>query len=302
MIASLSVSTLKQYKKPLEDWWKYCCEHEVSPFKASALEILNFLANIFGNSKSYGTINTYRSAISLISVNDIGKDSSIKRFCKGVSSIRPQMPKYDYTWEPSTVITYLSKCFPNETLSLEIITKKLVTLFALITAQRVQTLSKIKIKDIKFESDCAQIFISERIKTSGVNRYQPVLKIPAFHGQENICALSVLKEYIKRTSSYRNEKNIFLFLTFKKPYHTATSQSISRWIKDVLELSGIDTNIFSAHSTRHASTSAASRNGVSIESIRKAAGWTESSSVFARFYNRPIIDKCSFANSIMKLR
>ena len=163
-----------------------------------------------------------------------------------------------------------------------------------------QTLSKIKINEIVFENNFAQIFISERIKTSALNRNQPVLKIPRFDEQKSLCVFTLLKFYIEKTSDIRkNEK--YLFLTHKKPFHKATTQTISRWIKETLTQSGIDTKIFKSHSTRHASTSAASRSGINIETIRKTAAWTEGSGVFARFYNRPVIENCTFAKSILNL-
>ncbi|KAI8440715.1 hypothetical protein MSG28_009058 [Choristoneura fumiferana] len=77
----------------------------------------------------------------------------------------------------------------------------------------------------------------------------------------------------------------------KRPHRDATAQSISRWIKQVLAKSGVDVSIFSAHSTRHAATSTAAAAGVSIDVIRKTAGWTATSQTFAKFYNRSIIDE-----------
>ena len=46
-------------------------------------------------------------------------------------------------------------------------------------------------------------------------------------------------------------------------------------MKNVLQKTGIDTQEFSAYNTRHASTSAANRMGVNIETIRSTAGWTK---------------------------
>lgn len=92
-----------------------------------------------------------------------------------------------------------------------------------------------------------------------------------------------------------------LILTLKNPIHAASSQTISHWIKNVLEECGINTKIFSAYSSRHASTSAAFKGGANIESIRKAAGWTERSKVFSKFYNKPIVpDISDFAHSVFK--
>ena len=50
---------------------------------------------------------------------------------------------------------------------------------------------------------------------------------------------------------------------------------------------GIDTNTFSAHSTRSASTSKAKSTGVPMSEILKAANWS-SASTFCHFYNRPV--------------
>lgn len=80
-----------------------------------------------------------------------------------------------------------------------------------------------------------------------------------------------------------------LFVSYRKPFGNVTSQTLSYWIKDVLHKSGIDTSVFGAHSTRHASTSKAKCLGINLDIIRKTAGWDASSSVFARFYNKEIV-------------
>ena len=56
----------------------------------------------------------------------------------------------------------------------------------------------------------------------------------------------------------------------------------------MLQECGIDTHEFTAHSTRHAATSAAFKKVVSVDVIRSTAGWTNESKVFAKFYNTPI--------------
>ena len=59
--------------------------------------------------------------------------------------------------------------------------------------------------------------------------------------------------------------------------------------------------MFSAYSTRHASTSAPKRNGVNIDLIRKTAGWTSSSQTFANFYDcRLQEDRGKFAKAVLK--
>lgn len=183
--------------------------------------------------------------------------------------------------------------------NLETLSKKTLTLLALVTAHRVQTLSLVKLSNIVRNTTSISIKIPDPIKTIKLNTTQPVLRLPYFNSRPEICPARCLDTYIDKTETLRNNHE-HLFVSYKTPFSKVTSQTLSRWIKKTLDLSGIDTSIFSSHSTRHAATSAAGRLGVSIDLIRKTAGWTESSSVFARFYNRHLISHPGlFANSIL---
>lgn len=173
-------------------------------------------------------------------------------------------------------------------MSLESLSKKLVTLLALVTGQRMQTLSLIDIKNITIKEDLVEIKIPERIKTSKPGKNQPVLILPFYKENLNVCPASTLQCYLSRTKDLRCNTTS-LFISFKKPFQKVSTQTLSRWVKEVLHKNGVDTNIFSAHSTRHASTSAAKRKGINIDVIRKSAGWTEKSATFSRFYDRPLV-------------
>ena len=63
--------------------------------------------------------------------------------------------------------------------------------------------------------------------------------------------------------------------------------TIGNWLKRVMSASGVDTSVFSAHSTRGAATSKAKGVGVSTVDILKAANWS-SESTFRCFYHRPV--------------
>lgn len=164
-------------------------------------------------------------------------------------------------------------------------------LLALSTGQRTQTISLIKLPNIKLYNDRIIITITDLTKTSAIGRPQPILDLPFFTQRPSICPASTLQKYIEVTSSIRTNCEDRLIVTFKKPNRAASSQTIGRWMKQTLCDSGIDTSIFGAHSTRHASTSAAARAGLNVDTIRKCAGWSAQSAVFANFYNRPIVDQ-----------
>lgn len=163
-----------------------------------------------------------------------------------------------------------------------------------------QTLSLIKINNIERYQDFLEIKITDTIKTSGLNRKQPLLIIPRYKEDKTICPMSTLESYLQRTGDIRNSVER-LFISLKRPYKAIRSQTLSRWIKTTLQASGVDMQKFSPYSTRHAATSAAKRGGVNLDSIRKAAGWTEESKTFAKFYDLQLIpDKTAFAKAILK--
>lgn len=292
MIKSLSANTVKQYNTTFKLWWNHCKNNHINYLKAPKAAVILFLTNQYQNGASYGTINSHRSAISLLLGNNIGSDEQISRLLKGIFKCRPSIPKYNTIWNPQIVLDFMDTWYPHTNLTLCQITKKLATLLALCTAHRVQTLSLIKTNSIVIHQDQIIISISNLIKTSAVNRQQPNLVIPYFTDKPSICPAKCLVDYLEITGNIRNEvESSNLFITYKRPHKPVTSQTISRWIKDMLAESGVDVTRFSAHSTRHAATSTARAAGVSLDAIRKTAGWSNTSQTFARFYNRPIISQ-----------
>lgn len=288
MASSITSSTKSQYASSWKSWWNYCIKHNLDFYNVKENDLLNFLSDCYNKGSNYGTLNCHRSAIAFISTNNkIGDSDKLKRFFKGVFKLRPVFPKYNVTWDPNIVFNYYND-LPNDNLNLEMLTRKLVILLALASGQRTQTLSLIRISNIKKLNDRVIITITDIIKTSGIGRIQPIINLPYFLANTKICPATTLNVYIDKTSTHRTPDSDKLLLTFKKPYRSATSQTIARWIKKTLAECGVDTNMFSAHSTRHASTSAAFRSGISVDVIRRTAGWSAQSSVFANFYNRPI--------------
>ena len=265
--------------------------------------VLDFLELQFRNGASYSTLNTSRSALSLLlshpNDQNLGEDPRIKRFMKGVFRICPVFPKYKTTWDPHPVLDFLKSLYPLDGLSLSNLTYKLVGLLALATGHRVQTFSKMSLNNVHRKADGVEIFIDAVLKTSAPGKPQPCLFLPFFLECPELCVATTFLEYIERTRSIRSMEDEKILISFVKPYKYVTSQTVSRWIKLVLRKSGIDTSAFTAHSTRHSSTSSAKRRGVDIEHIRKVAGWTDTSNVFTRFYERPIVQSSNFANVVL---
>nr|CAI5833870.1 unnamed protein product [Callosobruchus analis] len=146
ILRSLSEATVKQYSTTYRLWWDYC--------RDNGLHLLQLLL------------------------------PTVCRFLKGVSRLRPATPKYNTTWDPQQVLSYLEEIDLTGESDLKHLSQKLVTLLALVTGQRAQTLALIKIKNIVKTYSGLQLFISDPIKTSGVGRTQPCLN--AFFCRETI--------------------------------------------------------------------------------------------------------------------
>lgn len=296
MIASLADSTITQYKSFLQQWKMYCDQKNINVFEPSRENVIYFLTECFRAGASYGTLNSHRSAVSLISKNKIGEDKLISRFLKGVFRLKPARPRYEFTWDVSIVLNYLEKLYPLENLSLKDLTRKTAMLLALCTAHRAQTLTNINIHNIVKKTGRLEIRIPDIIKTSRPGRFQPLIIITAFNKKPELCLMRSIIKYLEITEKVRGNIQQ-LSITIKKPYRAINKQTLSQWIKAVLKESKIDTSIFSAHSTRHASISKALCKGINLSTIRKTAGWSENSQVFAKFYNRPItINDGDFSN------
>ena len=169
---------------------------------------------------------------------------------------------------------------------------------AIITAHRMQTFSLVEISNLEFHTERVMIKIPEKTKTSGLNKIQPTLVIPYCEENCKVCVAFALISYTNKTEKIRGEEQR-LFITLRKPYKAVKAQTLSNWVSDKLSAAGLDTNVYTAHSTRHAATSAAARRGISIDQIRKIAGWIKNSETFAKFYNRAMaLDKNDFANVI----
>ncbi|XP_066600023.1 uncharacterized protein [Prorops nasuta] len=273
ILASLADSTRKQYDSSLIKWKNFCNKTGEDPFILSTSKLFDFLMKEFKKGASFSVLNTHKSAVMVIFPNNDLDIKLIAKFMRGIYKLRPSNPRYDYIWDVSLVLDKVKDWYPLEELSLQSLTEKALILLALATGHRVQTFAAINVKNIEINEKELVIKVPKLLKTSRPGKYQPMMVLPFFEDQPEICVAKTLVKYLEVTNHLRGKVDE-MFITLKKPFRPASSQTISRWIKFTLYKCGIDTSKFKAHSTRHASTSTALRRGVDIELIRKTAGWS----------------------------
>ena len=212
----------------------------------------------------------------------MGQHPTIIRLLKGAFNQRPPRPKYSITWDVSIVTRYITSMGENRSLSLKLLSLKLVVLLALSRPSRSHDLSNPDLRYIKLLPDGLQFKPSSLAKQSRPSKPNAPFVFPAFPADKNLCPKEALSEYVSRTESYRgtgSDRKTKLFLSYIKPHDPISSSSIARWILAMLSLAGTDTNNFKAHSVKSASASAAASAGVTTNQIMEEADWS-SESVF----------------------
>ena len=160
-------------------------------------------------------------------------------------------------------------------------------LCALVRGQRCQTLHFMNLGQVRRNPKTSHIFcIDQIVKQSTPSREQPILLRPKVVADSMLCVATVLDQHIDRTSSLQGEEQQ-LFGSYVQPHQGVSKDTISRWIKTVMQQAGLDTTVFKPHSTRAASTSKAHSCNVSLPAVMKATSWT-SDCVFNIFYNKPV--------------
>ena len=265
----------------------------------SVEQVLNFLASLYKKGIGYSAINTARSALSTFVILDgkpAGQHPLVIRLLKGVFNSRPSLPRTNVTWDPEILLKFLRKLSPVAKLSLYLLTLKTTALIWLLTGQRCQSLNLIDIRNVTITDHYVKFRWGDRLKTTRPGFQQEEIKVMAYAPDRKLCIVTVLKRYLLVTQKLR-VGNSFL-ITTQKPYGGASKDTISRWVKVVMSKAGLDLSLFTPHSLRAASTSAAFRAKVPIDTILRTAGWSKQNT-FRRYYNKPISTSTSFSQAIL---
>lgn len=277
-----------------------CEQQQVNPFNPSLTHVLNFLTTLHKKGLGYSAINTAKSAISsvvyIVSGIQIGVQMVVKQFMRGIYNERPTLPRYNCTWDVGLVLKYLQSLHPLDNLSLKLLSYKLLMLLALTTGQRIQTLHFIDVQNLEHCDKYVKIRVGELLKQSKAGRHLNEIYIESYK-DPSVCVVGTLQEYLKQTSDVRTDTTQ-LFISFQRPYKAVTKCTLAKWIKNTMCLSGIDTKVFHPHSTRSASTSAASSK-VPIDTVLRTAGWKQDCT-FRQFYKRTVTNNSTFSNAILE--
>ena len=94
----------------------------------------------------------------------------------------------------------------------------------------------------------------------------PSLTVYAYSPDKQFCMVQTVNKYLEMTKD-RTDPSRTLLLGYLKLHTKFASSTVSGWIKKVLQLANVDTNVFKGHSTRSASTSKAMLKGLALSDI-----------------------------------
>ena len=302
LLSSWRKKSAQSYDSLCKRWISWCAERNLDPVSGPIEDIVNFLAHLHTQGYQYRSLNSYRSAIASMHAPiegvSIGQHPLVSRLMKGAFQSRPPLPRYSGTWDIAKVLAYLDGQTLTSSISLKVLTLRTVMLLALTRPSRSADLARLSLAGFKTTPEGAVFVPAALAKQSTANKAIKDFFFPRFTENVRLCPVHSLTLYIERTRQLRGTSTQ-LFIAIIKPHLPVTTSTVARWLKQVIGDSGIDTNVFKAHSVRGATTSAASNQGVTTEEILKAADWSNSST-FQRFYYKPVRD-ATFARTVLSV-
>ena len=96
-----------------------------------------------------------------------------------------------------------------------------------------------------------------------------LLQTRVYHknGNPELYVVECAKVYIEIRKELVPPEIKQLLVTYRRPLKAASDDTISRWIKSTIPSAGIDNDVFTAHSTRSASSSKVKQVGISCTEI-----------------------------------
>ncbi|XP_048019539.1 uncharacterized protein LOC125250806 [Megalobrama amblycephala] len=300
-------STRRLYDQKWSVFVDWCSSRNIDPVESDVSFILSFLQERLEMGRTPSTLKVYVAAIAAfhapIAGQSVGRNGLVIRFLRGARRLNPPRPLTVPTWDLSLVLRALkgTPFEPMGSADLRPLTLKTALLLALASVKRVGDLQVLSVSPacLEFGPGDSKVVLKPR------HGYVPKVLSTPFRAQvislsalppsadeqelELLCPVRALRTYVERSQPFRQSDQLFVCFGGRTKGSPVSKQRLSRWIVDAINLCysslGADCPIgVRAHSTRGMTSSWAWSNGVSIQDICEAAGWS-SPSTFVRFYH-----------------
>ena len=184
-LKSINRKTLISYQKSWRKFANWLHKWETGNSKITVNFIANYLIYLFNSETLSGqkfsgeALNAVRSAISFflkLDLPDLGSHTAITRLFSTFYKLRPSFPRYIVTWDVGKVLNFLAKWHPPSSLSLKQLTLKTVTLIALTSSDRAQTIHAMKVDRFSATPECLEFVIFDIFKMTRRGLLAKVIK------------------------------------------------------------------------------------------------------------------------------
>jgi hypothetical protein len=175
--------------------------------------VLGFLTSLYHQGLGHSAINTARSAISAVTQHTgdtpLGQHRLVARLMKGVFNSRPVVKTHTHTWDVQRVLNHMST-YDIHSRTLLQMSQHLVTLLALLSGKRGQTLHSIKLQHIHNSQERLEIAPPQIVKQSRPGYQDTPICIPAYPQDRNLCAVFAMFKYLRMTYSLRSSDHLLI--------------------------------------------------------------------------------------------
>ena len=200
--------------------------------------------------------------------------------------LRPCLPalKDDTVWDYDMVLDELRSWPKNADLTLMQLSQKTTMLLLLCTSRRHIDIANTTLNRAERTPSKFTFILPRPNKTYTPEHFaQQKITITRFHDRK-VCPYITLCHYVDRTATLRDSNKLFITTT---TYTAAAAGTISRWVKCLMEKSGVDVSKFTPHTTRAASVSKHAQFSKSLTDILKLGHWRSTSSFFRHYLRTP---------------
>ena len=168
-LRSIAETTLVGYQKCWREFSSWGSEKEISFSSFCINDVCEFLNFKFNNNTQSATLNTFRSALAFFTQGSaivLAKDPDVSKLFRYFYRVRPSFSRYNVTWDVGIVLRFLANWHPPETLSMRQLTLKTVTLIALTSSDRAQTLHALDIQYLNYVAQGLEFLVPSLLKHS----------------------------------------------------------------------------------------------------------------------------------------
>ena len=157
----------------------------------------------------------------------------------------------------------------NNELKFNNLSQKVVVLLLILATKRKQALMSITVDNVILYDDNVVLIPNKILQYSAPHCPLEPFVYNKYAFNEKLCIVNHIRFYLKERNRLVVQKNQNLILTFGKPHRNASSDMISRWVKEEPLAAGIDITCFKIHKCRAVCSSTGNQIGISLKEILK---------------------------------